>query len=216
MLVPDPDAKNNSVDLQSASRFYQRAQSLAVPLHIVTRHLSHACRLPRKLFDALAAHGGPLGRKLYEEQRATLELLFSRACSPADDEHTRLELPARCDREWFLRNFCDGKDVTDASQIWEAIESIHLYGPIALVAALRPEVLGDVRHCRRRQAAHTQPHTAYRTEPTVAWHPCGVCWQTLAGEEIELLSATHGVLGLSQASPGVADAPAMRSILCQV
>ena len=40
-----------------------------MPLVVISRHLSHACRVPAELFDILATHGGQLGKTVRDEQR---------------------------------------------------------------------------------------------------------------------------------------------------
>ena len=51
-----------------------------------------ACRLPRGMYDALERHGGPVGRRVAEAQRASMENLWRQVNLPAGhaDRHTRL------------------------------------------------------------------------------------------------------------------------------
>jgi len=181
MLVPDPAAQNNRVDLPSAEIFYMRAQSLSVPLLILSRHLAQSCRLPRALFDVLTENGGSLGKILGTEQRIAIEMLWLRATAPAEDLKARSGLPPRCDGKWFCKTFCNGREINGVDDVWPNIESINVYNPISLLAALRTGFLNDV----------------------------------LDSTPVELYSALHRIVGLSQAAPGIKDAPAVRRIVCQ-
>ena len=89
MLMPDPAAQNNRLDLQAAVSFYRRAQQLSVPLVVISRHLSHACRVPAELFDILATHGGQLGKTVRDEQRESFNMLWQRACAPSGEASRR-------------------------------------------------------------------------------------------------------------------------------
>ena len=42
----------------------------------------------------------------------------------------------RCDRQWFARTFCAGVEANNDDEVWNAIDSVNLYSPIALLAAL--------------------------------------------------------------------------------
>ena len=139
MLVPDPAAQNNRLDMPAATRFYRTAQALSVPLLILSRHFAQACRLPRALFDALTDHCGVLGKILGSEQREAMEILWARACAPADDTQTRAGLPPRCNAKWFSSTFCDGAEISHVDAVWDAVESLKVYNPICLIAALHPE-----------------------------------------------------------------------------
>lgn len=62
-LVPDADASNNRADEVAATFFTARCQALGVPMTVISRHLALACRLPRSVYDALGARGGPVGAR---------------------------------------------------------------------------------------------------------------------------------------------------------
>lgn len=141
----------------AAENFYRAAQKLSVPLLIISRHLAAACRLPRGLFDALEDHGGRLGQILANEQREAIESLWQQACAPPDDLKKRLGLPPRCDRNWFLKTFCNGKDVESDNDVWAAVESINVYNPLSLISALQPEFINkylDATHMELYTAKH--------------------------------------------------------------
>ena len=42
----------------------------------------------------------------------------------------------RCDRAWFAKTFCAGVEASSDEEIWNAVDSVNLYSPIALLAAL--------------------------------------------------------------------------------
>jgi hypothetical protein len=137
----EPDtAANNAFDMESAKFVYQRLQEIGVPLVILTREAAYACKVPRKFYDDLADTGHPVGIKLRDSQKGSIESLWKRANMPAGDPE-RGTLPARCDKEWFCNTFCkgQGKDRTGADSIWDLISSFNLYDPMTLIAAV-PEL----------------------------------------------------------------------------
>ncbi|KAH8070653.1 hypothetical protein JL721_5056 [Aureococcus anophagefferens] len=77
-LVPDADASNNRADEVAATFFTARCQALGVPMTVISRHLALACRLPRSVYDALGARGGPVGASVCDAQRP-IEHLRTRA-----------------------------------------------------------------------------------------------------------------------------------------
>ena len=103
-----------------------------MPLVVLARH-KQLNRVPIGLFDVLELCG-PLGAVLASEQRESLEGLWKQVCSPQSSEH-RANLPERCDRAWFEKTFCGGNRVDDDANLWAALESINIYGPLAIVAA---------------------------------------------------------------------------------
>ena len=117
-LTPDPAAQNNRLDMASASLLYERAQKVSVPLKILSRHVAHACRMPRGLFDVLLELCGPFGATLGQELRDSMQALWQRACAAPDDEKTRRNLPTRCDRRWFESTFCAGVKVENDTNVW--------------------------------------------------------------------------------------------------
>jgi len=136
-LNPDPAAQNNRLDMGSAEEVYREAQRLSVPLTILSRHFARSCRVPTALFDALGKHGGELGETLRDEQVEAVEELFSRAC--ATNTAARRGLPVRCNRKWFAQVFCKGATLNDGERVWSKMDSVNLYNPLVLLAAL-PEV----------------------------------------------------------------------------
>lgn len=134
VLAPDPAAQNNRLDMQAANELFTLAQELSVPLIILSRHLAHACSVPRQMFDALETHGGALGKKLAQVERESIQELWRCACAAPGEE--RRGLPLRCDRQWFVSMFCPHGPPTDDGNVWPAVESFSIYNPLALCAAL--------------------------------------------------------------------------------
>jgi hypothetical protein len=137
----EPDtAANNAFDMDSAKYVYRKLQEIGVPLVILTREAAYACKVPRKFYDDLADTGHPVGIKLRDSQKGSIESLWRRANMPAEDPD-RGTLPARCNKEWFCDTFCkgQGKDRTGADSIWDLVQSFNLYDPMTLIAAV-PEL----------------------------------------------------------------------------
>jgi len=135
ILVPDPAAQNHRLDLPSARLFYKQAQSLSVPMVILSRHLAKECCIPRHFFDVLGSHGGGVGQRIYQSERNSLLNLWKCSSAPLGSS-ARGNLPDRCDRAWFARTFCAGAEANNDEDIWNAVDSVNLYSPIALLAAL--------------------------------------------------------------------------------
>ena len=137
----EPDtAANNAFDMESAKYVYRKLQEIGVPLVILTREAAYACKVPRKFYDDLADTGHPVGIKLRDSQKGSIESLWRRANLPAEHPD-RGTLPARCDKEWFCNTFCkgQGKDRTGDDSIWDLVQSFNLYDPMTLIAAV-PEL----------------------------------------------------------------------------
>jgi len=151
-LLPD-QAHNNSFDSAAAAFFYGRCQELGVPLVVVARHAAYAAKVPRDVYDRLAQSGSTIGWRLRNAQRDSIEQLWRRACAPADDADQRKGLPARCDRSWFVKAFCGGRDDVARSAdepVWDLIDGFMQYDALAVLAAV--PVLRD-RHFLPRQVS---------------------------------------------------------------
>ena len=122
LLVPDT-AHNNTFDTEASAFFYRRCQELRVPLIVVGRYAAYKCPMPRSIYDDMASTGHPIGKRLRDTQRESIEGLWKRACAPEGPE--RIGLPARCDKTWFCGTFCGGKGGDRASyeSIWDLIKS---------------------------------------------------------------------------------------------
>ena len=121
-LVPDT-AHNNTFDTEASAYFYRYCQEIGVPLIIVGRYAAYKCPMPRSIYDDMASTGHPIGKRLRDTQRASIEGLWKRACAPEGPE--RIGLPARCDKAWFCNTFCSGNggDRTADDSIWDLIIS---------------------------------------------------------------------------------------------
>jgi len=145
LLMPDPAAQNHRLDMIAARRFYRITQALSVPLVVLSRHVAKECCIPRTFFDVLASHGGPVGRYVFQTERDSLLNLWKCASAPAGDKR-RSNLPLRCDRDWFANIFCAGTVANTESEVWNSIETINLYSPIALLAALPGKTIEHFFH----------------------------------------------------------------------
>ena len=136
-LVPDMSAQNNAFDKEAAQFLYQQLQDLEIPITTVSRHAAVAGKVPRSVYDDMAATGHPIGKRLLEAQKQAIEELWRRACLPADDTK-RLGLPARCDKSWFVNTFCggEGADRKGDDSIWDLIQTFNLYDPATLLATI--------------------------------------------------------------------------------
>mmetsp|Transcript_154871 Transcript_154871/g.288799 ORF Transcript_154871/g.288799 Transcript_154871/m.288799 type:complete len:875 (-) Transcript_154871:69-2693(-) len=136
-MQPD-SAHNNEFDRASAEFFYKRCQVLGIPLIIVSRTVAYACPVPRQIYDDLAQSGSPIGWRLRNAQRSSIESLWKRASS--NDPAQRMGLPMRCDKEWFKNTFCSGDVGVDSrgpnDPIWDMVKSFNMYDSIALIAAI--------------------------------------------------------------------------------
>jgi hypothetical protein len=140
ILVPDPGSQNHRLDLDSAKKFYRRVQALSVPMVILSRHVAMECCIPITFFDALGSHGGEVGQRIYKNERESLEKLW-RCSSAPPGSAARGNLPDRCDISWFSNTFCAGTHVTKEEDVWKSLESVNIYSPLALLAALPGETL---------------------------------------------------------------------------
>jgi len=140
VLVPDPAAQNHRLDLSSARQFYKRVQALSVPMVILSRHVAKECCIPRHFFDVLGSHGGVVGKRICDSERNSLLNLWRCACAPIGSA-ARGNLPERCDAQWFAETFCAGREAKTEDDVWNYVEAVNLYSPIALLASLPGETL---------------------------------------------------------------------------
>ena len=121
-LQPD-SANNNTFDVKASDYLYSQCQQLGVPLTIASRYAAYAAKMPRSVYDLLALTGSPIGWRLRNAQRASIEQLWARACATAPEK--RKGLPARCNREWFAKTFCSGRDDprrTEDDAVWDLVD----------------------------------------------------------------------------------------------
>ena len=137
LLQPD-SANNNTFDMPATQHVFARCQQLGVPMIIVSRFAAYACQLPRTLYDRMAGSGADIGQHLKGVQCASIETLWRKANSPPGS-HARANLPARCDKEWFIKTFCASSSkavkLDGNSPIWDHVTGFNMYDPLALLAA---------------------------------------------------------------------------------
>ena len=107
-----------------------------MPLIVVSRHAAYRCPMPRNIYDDMARTNHPIGNRLRDSQRASIEHLWKRAASPEGPD--RLGLPMRCDKPWFCATFCKGQGLERSADdsIWDLIVSFNMYDPMALLCAV--------------------------------------------------------------------------------
>jgi hypothetical protein len=167
-LIADPLASNNRLDIKAAEAFIARAQDLLVPLTVISRHCAAAVSLPYEIFDVLGSHGGAVGALVRDTQDHAMQIFWEATASkdrrtslqscPEEEMMTRRKslLPERCDREWFVKNFCDGQAVDMTSDECPAIKRFMVYSPLALLTTLS-EVFDHLTECTTvtvRSTAH--------------------------------------------------------------
>ena len=204
-LVPD-SSQNNEFDKSAARFFYRRCQDLGVPLNIVTRETAYAVAMPRSVYDDLAETQSPIGWRLRDAQRASLQALWCRACANSGQDPRRLSLPSRCTKKWFCDTFCGGNGLnrTEDDSMWDITTTLYMHDPIALIASV-PElrerffsstVLRKAERVRRSSFKMLSKHgssTELGREPG-KW-----------GEQ--------SVIGLSSGNKGVADPTTLRAFM---
>lgn len=136
-MLPDLTAQNNAFDKESAIFLYKQLQDMRIPITTVTRHASIAGKVPRSVYDDMAATGHPIGTRLKNAQREAIQELWRRANLP-DGDTARQGLPGRCDKTWFLNTFCDGKGKKKkaSDSIWEFVKTFNLYDPCTMIATI--------------------------------------------------------------------------------
>lgn len=136
-LTPDPTAQNHSFDLAATTFLYRGLQEWGIPLTVLSRHAASAVKVPRSMYDNMAATGHPVGIRVCEAQKLAIELLWQRANMEPEDIN-RKGLPARCNKAWFLKAFCgdEGHDRNGSDSIWDLIQTFMLYDPLTLLAAM--------------------------------------------------------------------------------
>jgi inosine-uridine nucleoside N-ribohydrolase len=136
-IVPD-NANNHTFDMEAAKYFYREVQDEGIGMTILTRHAAGACKVPRAIYDDMAATGHPVGIRLRDTQKFAIEHLWQRACAAPDDKATRKGLPPDRDRAWFSKAFLGGEGMDRHTQdsIWDLVKTFMLYDPATLVAAI--------------------------------------------------------------------------------
>jgi len=141
-LLPD-ESYNHKVDMASAKSFYLLAQQAEIPLRIVSRFCAMACAISPQFYDRLAKEDSPIGKRLCSAQADAIQHLWKRVFLAADDKH-REGLPPYCNKEWFLKTFTNNSAALQTStandSMWHHVEKLNAYDPIALLAAVVPNL----------------------------------------------------------------------------
>lgn len=134
---PDMTAQNVKFDGDSAKILYKQLQLMGIPMTVLTRHAASAAKVPRSIYDEMAATGHPVGIRLRDAQKEAIEHVWRRANLP-DGDAGRSGLPGRCDAAWFRNMFLGGAgaDRTGTDSIWDLVETFVLYDPMTLFAAI--------------------------------------------------------------------------------
>lgn len=126
-------AANNNFDPGSTLHLFDAMQRHGIPTAITTRFAAYGCKMPFSIFKAMAASGNPIGVRIDEQQEVRLLELWQKANAPVDS-FERGDLPARCDRTWFVNTFCGGHDPGDDNVLLYMAE-VAWYDPMNLIAS---------------------------------------------------------------------------------
>lgn len=132
-IIPDNSA-NFEFDVPASYFTIRYCQLARIPMTFVSRYAVYDAQLPRQTLDDLATTGHPIGMWLRNMSEKSFAHLWERACLPSDD--LRRVLPARANKQWFQDTFCSGREVNPSQSIWEQIDTLSLYDPVALLAAI--------------------------------------------------------------------------------
>ncbi|MBY0551979.1 MAG: nucleoside hydrolase [Candidatus Obscuribacterales bacterium] len=146
-MTPD-SAVNNHYDVMASRFLYRKLQEIGIPMTVLTRYATYTCKVPRALYQTLAQTGHPVGKHLGSSYEAFINDFWRAVNSPPGAlEHDGL--PARWNRELFLKTFCGGKgqERTAADSIIDLVCDAVAADPMALLAAI-PEL------CQRLYAPH--------------------------------------------------------------
>ena len=134
MLVVDPFACNNFIDLNAATAVYARL-SQEVPLFVVSRHAAAQVQLSTSTF-----HGSlhPVAQRLMEVALKSTQAFWERLHG-ATSERTSGTLPHRCDLDWFYKTFlCCGapRILGPQDRIWPFLRGLHVYDGLATLVSV--------------------------------------------------------------------------------
>lgn len=135
-LIPDK-SNNHTFDMKSTEYLYATLQTMGIPITVVSRHAAAAAKVPRSIYDDMAATGHPVGIRLRDAQRQAIEHLWTRACAPAGSPE-RKGLPDDRNTAWFCKAFLGGQGEgrTGKDSIWDLVQTFMLYDPMTLIAAV--------------------------------------------------------------------------------
>lgn len=136
LMMPD-DAANNTFDMNAAEYVYRELQVRGIPMTVLTKEAAYAVPFSRSFYDELAKTGHPIGKRLCDMQKNSIEHLWYRSNLPAQDAK-RKALPASRDKQWFCKQFLNGEgmDRSGNDSIWDIVNAFYLYDPMAGIAAI--------------------------------------------------------------------------------
>lgn len=136
-IIPDPTAQNHKFDLEATEFLYNALQMNNIGITVVSRYAAGGAKVPRSMYDDMAATGHSVGIRVYEAQKKAIELLWQRTHMELDDPN-RHGLPERCGPDWFSNVFLggNGKDRNGSDSIWDLLQTFQLYDPMTLIAAI--------------------------------------------------------------------------------
>ncbi len=126
-------AANNNFDPGSTQHLYDAMQRYGVPTITTTRFAAYGCKMPFGVFGAMGESGNAIGVRIGETQEERIRELWMKANAPFGS-FERGDLPARCDRTWFVSTFCGGRD-PGANDVLAYMAEVAWYDPMNLVAS---------------------------------------------------------------------------------
>lgn len=129
----DLTASNNAADPVAARFVYRSCQELGVRMIVLSRHLAHACRVPRKVVETAPGIESP-----FEGMRRLYVLTWQRGWQ-------RGRLPTRCTPQWFARTFFADTTTAPAvlpppeafaTHVWPRVAFFPVYSPLAVLATV--------------------------------------------------------------------------------
>jgi len=130
-------AANNNFDEASALFVYRFCQENNIPLTILMREAAYGCQMPFSMYDQLKSTNNPIGANLWNRQQPSIKALWQAANAP-EGSPIRGKVPNRCDRNWFVKTFCAGKDpeISGDDDVWSFVDKFQLYDPMNVIAAI--------------------------------------------------------------------------------
>ena len=134
LIFPDT-ANNNTFDMNNAINLYLKLQLMEIRINVITRHAAYGAPMPRAIYDDMNDTGSPIARRLFNEQRTSIEDLWRR-CNAVGA--ARQGLPNRCNKAWYCKTFLkgNGMDRGGDESIWDLVEQFNMYDVLALVYAV--------------------------------------------------------------------------------
>jgi len=126
-----------SLDRNPMCELFDMLQDLGIPMLVITRWASYACKLSFDTYRALGETQHPVAQRLMIRSQQSIQFLWDRCVLPADDPR-RNGLPVRCNKEWFCNMFLEGKglDRGQGDAIWDLCKTFSSYSPLQLMASV--------------------------------------------------------------------------------